>query len=149
MTLARWLLAAALAALALPAGTAAAQTTYVMTCRGGGGMVAVAGQRVSQPQVFVEITFARAHQGAGTQAPGPGQCAWIDRGVGSNEPDKLIYTDTSVSWTQTRCTGGRCAVHTPSRGVTALMNAAASGGTFQVHAYNDRKGRFVVTRVGP
>ena len=68
-----------------------AEQSYVLTCRGhgGGGMLAIADQRVSNPHIFVEITYKRAGQGAGTQAPAPGECAWMDRPVSRSEPTVL------------------------------------------------------------
>lgn len=126
-----------------------AETSYVMTCRGGGDMLAIAGQRVSNPHTFVEITYKRAAQGAGTQAPAPGECAWIDRGVNGDEPDKILFNDMGVAWTQTACQNGRCWTRTPSQPVTTLMNAVTNGQSFQLHVYNDRNGHMLVTKVGP
>jgi hypothetical protein len=140
---------AAFAALAFHATAASAETSYLMTCRGGGDMQAVAGQRVSNAHVFVEITYKRASQGAGVAAPAPGECAWIDRGVHGDEPNKILFNDMGVSWTQTVCRAGNCWVNTPSGGATALMNAVRSGQPFQVHVYNDRQGHMLVTKVGP
>jgi hypothetical protein len=140
------------AAFAIGLGGAAAafsETSYVMTCRGGGDMKAVAGQRVSQNETFAEITFRRAAQGAGVQAPQPGECAWIDRGVAAGEPNVIYYVDQGVAWTQTVCQHGACWVNTPSQGITTLMKAVSTGQSFQVHVYNDRAGHMVVTRVGP
>jgi hypothetical protein len=62
------------AAFLIAASAAVGQTSYLMTCRGGGEMQAVAGQRVSDPHVFVEISFKPGIAGAGVQAPSPGEC---------------------------------------------------------------------------
>lgn len=140
---------AALIAMGFAAERADAQQSYLMTCRGGGDMLAIAGQRVSDPHVFVEITYKRATQGAGVQAPAPGECAWIDRGVNADEPNKIMFKDMGVSWTQTACQNGRCWTRTPSRPATDLMNAVMNGQPFQLHVYNDRAGNMIVTRVGP
>lgn len=151
MTIVKSLRTTAIAAFALMAAhtAASAQTTYVMTCRGGGDMQAVAGQRVSNAHVFVEITYRRASQGAAVAAPAPGECAWIDRGVHGDEPNKILFNDMGVSWTQTVCRAGTCWVNTPSSGATSLMNAVRGGQPFQVHVYNDRQGHMLVTKVGP
>ena len=138
-----------LAVAAGSAGMAAAQTSYVMTCRGGGDMVAVAGQRVSNPHVFVEITFKPGTAGAGTQAPAPGECTWIDRGLRSGEPNKILFDDFGVSWSQTICRAGSCQVNTPSAPATNLINWVRGGQPFQVHVYNNNAGYMVVTKVGP
>lgn len=137
------------AALALVAVPALAQTSYVMTCRGGGDMQAVAGQRVSNAHVFVEISFAPGSAGAGVQAPSPGECTWIDRGFGSGEPTKMLFDDNAVAWTQTVCGAGGCRVHTPSAKATTLMNWVRDGQPFQVHVYNNNQGHMIVTKVGP
>jgi len=128
---------------------AAAQQSYVMTCRGGGDMVAVAGQRVSDPHVFVEITFKPGTAGAGVKAPDPGECTWIDRGFRAGEPNKLIFDDNAVAWTQTVCRAGNCRVNTPSARSTQLMNWVRSAQPFQVHVFNNNAGYMVVTKVGP
>ena len=142
---------AALAAAALLAATtiATAQTSYVMTCRGGGDMTAVAGQRVSNPHVFVEITFKPGTAGAGVQAPNPGQCTWIDRGLRAGEPTKMIWDDHGVAWTQTVCRAGGCRVNTPSAGARQLIGWVTGGQPYQVHVYNNNAGHMVVTKIGP
>ncbi|MCP3971984.1 MAG: hypothetical protein GY717_17005 [Rhodobacteraceae bacterium] len=140
------LTALALGMLALPA---VAQTSYVMTCRSGGDMSAVAGQRVSNPHVFVEITFQPGTAGAGVQAPDPGQCTWIDRGFRPGEPNKMIYDDHAVAWTQTVCRAGGCGVNTPSSGARQLIGWVRNGQPFQVHVYNNNSGHMVVTKIGP
>lgn len=139
----------AMATVTLTGAAAQAEQSYVMTCRGGGNMQAVAGQRVSNPHVFVEITYQRAAQGAAVQAPAPGECAWIDRGVQGNEPNVIQYNDMGVSWTQTICRAGHCRVNTPSSSAASLMNAVRDGQPFQVHVYNNRNGKMIVTHVGP
>jgi len=136
-------------AIGFSALPAAAVQSYVMTCRGGGDMQAVAGQRVSNPHVFVEITFAPGTAGAGVRAPDPGQCTWIARGLRGGEPHKMIFDDMAVSWTQTICRAGNCWVNTPSSHSAQLMNWVRAGQPFQVHVYNNGAGRMVVTKVGP
>jgi len=136
-------------ALLLAAAPAVAQTSYVMTCRGGGDMQAVAGQRVSNPHVFVEISFKPGSAGAGVQAPSPGECTWIDRGFRAGEPTKMLFDDNAVAWTQTVCRAGDCRVNTPSSKAMTLMNWVKTGQPFQVHVYNDSAGYMIVTKVGP
>ena len=136
-------------ALLLAAAPSIAQTSYVMTCRGGGDMQAVAGQRVSNPHVFVEIIFKPGTAGAGVQAPSPGECTWIDRGFRSGEPTKMLYDDNAVAWTQTICRAGDCWVNTPSSKAATLMNWVKGGQPFQVHVFNNNAGHMVVTKVGP
>lgn len=139
----------AAAPLALSGVAASAAQSYVMTCRGGGAMVAVAGQRVSNPHVFVEITFKPGTAGAGVQAPKPGECTWIDRGMRPGEPNKILFDDMGVAWTQTVCNSAGCQVRTPSAAANNLMNWVRNSQPFQVHVYNDNAGHMLVTKVGP
>lgn len=140
------LTAATLTFSSLPATAA---ESYVMTCRGGGDMVAVVGQRVSNPHVFVEITFKPGTAGAGVQPPKPGECTWIDRGMRQGEPTKILYDDMGVAWTQTLCRAGGCQVRTPSANAGRLVNWVQTSQPFQVHVYNDNAGHMTVTKVGP
>ena len=141
--------ALAISAFSLLAHPVAAQQSYVLTCRGGGDMVAVAGQRVSNPHVFVEITFKPGTAGAGVRAPDPGQCTWIDRGFRPGEPAKLLFDDPGVAWTQTVCRAGGCRLNTPSAPARQLISWVLNAQPFQVHAYNNNSGQMVVTKVGP
>ncbi|MCI2400720.1 hypothetical protein [Aliiroseovarius subalbicans] len=136
-------------ALAVTTGMAVAEQTYVMTCRGGGDMVAVIGQRVSDPRVFVEITYHKGNAGAGVKAPALGECTWIDRGMVGDEPNKMLFDDHAVSWTQTVCRAGECHLNTPSHGATQLMKYVRRAEPFQVHVFNNRQGHMVVTKIGP
>jgi len=138
-----------IAAFLVAANTATAQTSYLMTCRGGADMRAVAGQRVSDPHVFVEISFKPGTAGAGVQAPSPGECTWIDRGFRSGEPTKLLFDDNTVAWTQTICRVGDCWVNTPSSKAATLMNWVKGGQPFQVHVFNNNSGHLIVTKIGP
>ncbi|MBW4981302.1 hypothetical protein KZZ07_02005 [Mameliella sp. CS4] len=141
--------AIAVAALAAGGLPAAAANSYVMTCRGGGDMVAVVGQRVSNPHVFVEITFRPGTTGAGVQAPKPGECTWIDRGMGPGEPNKILFNDMGVAWTQTACNASGCSLRTPSVTAGRFVTWVQTGQPFQVHVYNDNNGHMLVTKVGP
>ncbi len=72
-------------------GAASAQQSYPMTCRGGGTLViANAGSD------GVRIRFQR---GAGSVTSGltPGQCAWSDRAIGSNEPATICDSGVSAA----------------------------------------------------
>lgn len=143
------LILAGLASLStLNTAPANAAQSYLMTCRGGGSMSSVVGQRVSNPHVFIEINYKRARQGSDFRAPRAGECAWADRGVRANEPTKIYFKDTGTKWAQTVCDSRGCRVKTPSRHITQLSNAINSGRSFQLYVYNDRNGKMIVTRVG-
>lgn len=121
---------------------------YVMTCRAGGSMQAIAGQRVSSREAFVSITFRGGMMGAAVRPPRPGECTWIDRGFRRGEPTKLIYKENG-SWVQSVCNAHKCDTRTNSRSIQSLMIAVRDKKTFQVHARNDGRGNMVVSRVGP
>ncbi len=121
---------------------------YVMTCRAGGGMQAIAGQRVSSREAFVSITFRGGSAGAAVRPPRPGECTWIDRGFRRGEPTKLVYKENG-SWVQSVCSTNRCNTRTNSRSIQTLVSSVKNGRSFQVHAHNDGRGNMVVTRVGP
>ena len=121
---------------------------YVMTCRAGGQMQAVAGQRVSTREAFVHIKFKPGTAGAAVRAPRAGECTWIDRGFRAGEPTKLVYKENG-SWIQSVCSLNGCTTRSNSRSMLTLINAVKSGRPFQVHAHNDRQGNMIVTRVGP
>lgn len=70
----------ALASLAFSG--AAANAAYPMQCRGGGQMIA----NYYPTQGYIEVHFLKASQGANNGAPGPGQCAWMDRPINAQEP---------------------------------------------------------------
>lgn len=130
-------------------GEAEAAQSYVLACRGGGAMQAVAGQRVSQRRAFVEIRFRPGRQGAGVRAPAPGECTWVDRGFRSGEPAKLIYRERGNTWIQSVCSSRGCSTSSNSRNILKLMNNVRSGRAFQLRVYNNRSGHMEVTRVGP
>ncbi len=91
------LLSASVAApVSSASAAAAAQQTYPLVCKGTNLGVSASSGRVA-------ITFARYPSGAGVDwdALTPGSCAWIDRPVSSNEPNRLCYIGAGpfdVSW---------------------------------------------------
>lgn len=77
------------------------EPTYPMICRGGPGSALIfttADTRTSpsgEKTVTYELTFTPSPQPAGPGARGlsPGQCSWLDRAIGADEP-YLIRFDT-------------------------------------------------------
>ncbi len=57
-----------------------AQTTYIMTCKAGGNLYNWT-RSESNGRVTTTVYFSGGSQGAAVQAPAPGQCTWIDRGL--------------------------------------------------------------------
>ncbi len=187
-------LALAALSLALCGSNASAQASpdYLLLCKGGNNglemhalsradlMQEVIGQNQrlpSNPLAYagdprfaeetatrVTVTFTRA-PGAASSGLTTGQCAWSDRGVRAEEPNRLEFTFPGAwfvvreaSSTRARAKGllAQNSVTYETRGksdqaamLMSLLNAVRGGGTFQVYAHNDGKGALVVARLGP
>ncbi|RIA56218.1 hypothetical protein [Dichotomicrobium thermohalophilum] len=119
----------ALGAAALLAVTsavpAAAQKSYPVVCKAGGNMMA----EVSAGNT-VRVRFNPGRQGAGSTPPSAGECAWLDRGFRSGEPNILL-------------------VQGNGRHASYIIDAVRKGETFYAHIYNNRRGAMVVDRIGP
>jgi len=94
--------------------TTEAVSTLPIVCRGGGELYfnyMPSSEFSPNPQIW--ITFQRGAQEAGSNwenigALKPGQCSWLDRPVGDNEPHIIIVKDLrnfSISWNQGRLMG--------------------------------------------
>jgi hypothetical protein len=141
----------------VPAQTdTSAPRSYPLVCRGGGDLVfSYAASSSFSNKPHIRITFEKATVGVGSNAEhiaslGAGQCAFIDRGIRSNEPSSIVIgypvlqpDEFSISWTR------QGTVTSLDRGLDYLHNlevGTANYESFQV--YNDRKGNFVVTKRG-
>jgi len=118
-------LGAAVLCAATSAVPAAAQKAYPVVCKSGGNMMA----EVSAGNT-VRVRFKPGRTGAGSNPPGAGQCAWLDRGFRSGEPNVLLIRGN-----------GRHADY--------VIDAVRKGETFYAHIYNNRSGAMVVDRIGP
>jgi len=124
---------------------------YPMTCQGGGNM------RVSLNANAVEFTFTRATQGAGTRAPRPGECAWLDRGVLPTEPTLVRWSSSELnSLRVTLDAEGRLTNFSiAGRDATQyyyLKAGILTGKAFQIHVTRvgaASSGTFLVTKIGP
>ncbi len=90
------------------------QATSPIVCRGGGDLnfnYTPSSNFSPNPQIW--ITFQRGTEKAGSNwenvdALMPGQCSWLDRPIGNNEPNRIIVRDVgnfSISWNQGRVMG--------------------------------------------
>ena len=105
--------------------------SYPMTCRAGGGMQA---QLVMLDNGSAALTIRFKKGTAGASA---GQCAWIDRGMRSNEPNELKLYVEHVKSMRMSCARAVCRyVGSRDRHLDYLMNAVVKGEPFQVHVYN-------------
>lgn len=79
-------------ALTSLASTAFGAQSYPMQCRGGGTIGLNAGARTAV------LYFGKAPNKA-SQGLAVGQCAWLDRAIGANEPPCLMQSNTdAVAW---------------------------------------------------
>lgn len=104
-------------------GSAQAQQTYPMTCRGGGTLTIG-----NDGGNGVRITF-QPGQGAAPEGLSPGQCTWSDRALRPGEPTTICDTGASAA-----------------QYVSQLVQSDRYA-IFQV--YNNGQGCMQVTRVGP
>jgi hypothetical protein len=112
-------------ATAFAASPATAQKSYPVVCRGGGNMMA----EVSAGNT-VRVRFEPARAGASDAPPAAGECAWLDRGFRSGEPNNLL-------------------VRGNGRHADYLLDAVRNASTFQAHVHNNQRGAMVVDRIGP
>jgi hypothetical protein len=128
-------------------------TSYPLVCRGGGFLQFDFTSRSNvsaKPQLW--ITFDKASSGAGMNHENvgwlePGQCTWLDRTVGTNEPDRIAIreplfnlSDFGISWTSGQVSGIGSALS-----YLNVLQSADYLQTFQV--YNDGQGNFIVTGI--
>ena len=118
-------LAAAAILAAASAIPAAAQKSYPVVCKGGGNMMA----EVSAGNT-VRVRFEPADTGASDAPPAAGECAWLDRGFRSGEPNNLL-------------------VRGNGRHANYLLDAVRNAGMFQAHVHNNQRGAMIVDRIGP
>lgn len=64
--------------------------SYPLVCRGGGAMQGTLGK------LGIDFTFKGGTQAATAKQPGPGECAWLDRGFRSGEPRKMSWSNRGL-----------------------------------------------------
>lgn len=126
--------------------------SFTMVCQGGGGMTAVFDRKIrfDNPDLYITtIHFAKAPKAAGQQAPGPGQCAWLDRPISSEEPALLVFQrkGNNPVW-QLDFSMGNIVLKSADREEFALLNAVHRGEQIIIKAKRDGD-VFRITNVGP
>ena len=127
--------------LAISATSARAATSYPLSCRGGAGTL---GYNSQTDQALFYFTNTSGPAGQGLT---PGQCAWVDRSVGVNEPTCLTqYSPVTSAWI---FPSNRSASYFSSTSSPWLRNLLEPN-NFQVfQVYNPGNGGcFIVTRLG-
>jgi hypothetical protein len=133
----------------------AAEPSYPMVCRAGGSMRVV--HSPGAPENIVQIDFQRAASAASRTQPRPGQCAWLDRPIRTDEPTILRLASAPPverAYVFVHRPGGIYVELRPeARGDFAyLLRAAERGDVFYVKTYQYRgrgERHFVITGTGP
>ncbi len=102
----------------------------------------------SAVSLTVFIVFQKAESGAEGSAPGPGQCAWIDRPVSTGEPSRLFYRTRGEHLRNVSFRGTSYSyLRTSNNATSNWLRAVLTGQSFTVYAYNDGRGALVVSSV--
>jgi hypothetical protein len=104
------------------------------------------------PTLVLIAHFSKAPTGADAQQPGPGQCAWLDRPVGPDEPSLLRFEGAGqVQWF--RVSGPTLVEFHATDGIDRIVKSPGGQQLFTVMAYNaafqDGRRYFHVTNVLP
>ncbi|NIO49761.1 MAG: hypothetical protein GTN73_10060 [Candidatus Aminicenantes bacterium] len=132
------------------------QKSYPMVLRGGGNMIANYAR--GSGGTVLNITFERSPYAANQRQPGPGQCAWLDRPLSTDEQLLLQYKSKNNKITALKIKRGNIQVekyegNAGGRDLKYLIDAIHNGQIFYVHATKAKTpwGSFYlkITRVGP
>lgn len=133
----------------LPGEVQARAKSYPLVCRGGETMKGHFTERV------ISFKFIGAQQSVGSRPPRAGECAWLDRGFRSGEPQEAVWTLGKGVLLRVDFNGRKITrVSTPHRRYKYLANSILNGTVFQIFAYRGKcpglKCNFLtVTKVGP
>jgi len=138
------------AACLMPAAGWSAGKSYPMVCRGGGSMW------VESWRNGIQIHFRGASAGSSQRQPGPGECAWLDRGFRPGEPTMLTWYPRSIDTFIVKINSRGTVTGYDIRGGAAgnyryLLDNALRGSVFYVHAYRPTGAvpQLRITRIGP
>jgi hypothetical protein len=120
----------------------AAPRSYPMSCRGGAGTLGLTTNNNSAVFYFLK---ASGPAGVGLQ---PGQCAWLDRAIGSGEPPCIQqYNTNGTAWIFPD--RKQDSYFSSATGEHWLRDLLSSSKYVTFQAYNPGTGAcFVITRVG-
>lgn len=157
-----WLFASTCFLCAAVGDSSAAEKSYPMVCRGGGQMsahlVKSTERDIAGTWTVLDIKFSKARNAGTGSKPGPGECAWMDRPVGGNEPSILelrVGFLTPVDFYDVVIERGQVGLQLKEefagKELGQISNAIQRGGLFYVHCYQRLVGRqrsLLITRVG-
>lgn len=128
----------------------AEQPSFTLVCRGGGTMYAFYATRGPEKS-YLRIYFKPSPYAGRRSAPGPGQCAWLDRTLTKDEPKKLeFYADNQYIVQLLISANGKAKIrHIKGNDLKYLIDAVSDSKIFYVHCYNDGRGYLRITKVGP
>lgn len=140
--------------LAMPLSGIAGPKSYPMLCKAGGSARLTLGT-LAQPVLRMNYTFRKGSRPATAGLSG-GECTWMDRGISADEPGMMTIDTRGVQLNVDIMAGAGQSINVrvggdPQKSATLnrLIQAVRSGREFQVYAYNDKQGHFVITRIGP
>jgi len=126
--------------------------TYVLECRGGGGMNAMV---FKNGEVTIK-GFRSGRAAASARHPGPGECAWLDRPMRRDEPKELWDAHRNSPINYVAISGNTTSIRwfnsTSRYPIISVLKAIQTGQVFLVHVKQIRIGKrpmFRIERVGP
>jgi|GEM_PF-1324291 len=145
-----------LSVLAVSLSQAAESRSYPMLCKGGGDTSVSIDTLARADGLSLKIGIKKSSRPA-TSGLNAGECAWMDRGINPDEPGTIAieFSDVYAQAYMRVNTGGdnyRLSFYgngTKVAEINRLIDSIKQGREYQVHAYNNKRGQLVVTRVGP
>lgn len=139
--------------LAINIGNAQAQQSYLLVCRGGGDLhftYTPFSNFSPNPQIWIRFDAGSEGVGSGwdnLDSLDPGYCSWLDRGLRSGEPDRILIMepilendDFSIQWMSGEVMGISSSLY--------FINGLQNSNHYQsFRVYNDREGNLVVTEI--
>ncbi len=135
--------------------TAAGNDSYPMICRGGGNIaITVYTIAISDPKksrhdvgkVGIKIHFKKSMYAGKDRKPGPGECSWLDRTIGKNEPTELIYEGRGML-SSVHQSSSMTKISVANLQIQKLIDLIKSGELFYVYCKRDVF-FFRITRIG-
>jgi hypothetical protein len=138
------------AAVCVTAGVAVGEpASYVLMCHGSPHM-----QYELHPDLgdgmSLNLAFSKSTKAGSALPPPKGTCTWVDRPIRADEPSKIVMR--SKGWFSMVCIQAQCKVlgiSPTAAGIRDIYLKVRAGQPFQVRAFNDGKGNFIVTKYGP
>jgi hypothetical protein len=135
--------------------TGSAQQNFALVCTPGAMDLVISPRR---DFTRIEIGFIPAPTASRSQMPAPGQCAWWDRPLNSQEPNFVVFELDARIWTQFRAVGsdvvstgvasGTGGHENLARDVLEIVRQQRGNGCFSISAHNSGRGYLVGVSIG-